>query len=115
MHAMFIHPAFPGPFAAVAHYAATQLGWQCTYVSHVDTQHLTLPFTHINYRLRDEVPSPKVFTNPDDLNGLLEHMAAIYRGLRGVPQVRPDLVVGHTSFGTMLYLRALYPCPFVGY
>jgi glycosyltransferase involved in cell wall biosynthesis len=115
MHAMFIHPAFPGPFAAVAHYLKMQLHWDCTYVTHVDTGKLNLSFTHINYRLKEDVPSPAVFTNPDDLNGLLEHLAAIYRGLRRVPQIKPDLVVGHTSFGTLLYLRNLYPCPFVGY
>jgi len=60
-------------------------------------------------------PQPKVFYNPDRLEGLMEHMAAIYVGLRAAPQIRPDLVVGHMSYGTMLYLRNLYDCPFVGY
>jgi glycosyltransferase involved in cell wall biosynthesis len=46
---------------------------------------------------------------------LFEHLGAIYNGLRGTPQIRPDLVVGHMSYGTMLYLRNLYACPFVGY
>jgi glycosyltransferase involved in cell wall biosynthesis len=92
----------------------TQLGWPCTFLTSVDTTHLQLPFTHVNYKVR-EGPQPKVFYNPGSLQELLDHMAAIYKGLRGAPQIRPDLVVGHMSYGTMLYLRNLYPCPFVGY
>ncbi len=114
MHVMFIHPNFPAQFGLIANHLATKLGWQCTFVTSIDTTHLNLPFTHINYRLNDG-PQPKVFYNPDTVQVLFEHMAAIYRGLRGAPQIRPDLVVGHMSYGTMLYLRNLYPCPFVGY
>src|SRR5207253_203868 len=47
--------------------------------------------------------------------GHLDHALAVYKALRSAPQIRPDLVVGHMSYGTMLYLRNLYDCPFVGY
>ncbi len=114
MHVMFVHPNFPGQFALIAAYLQTQRNWPCTLVTSVDTTHLQLPFNHINYRLR-EGPQPKVFYCPDTLQELIDHMAAIYGGLRGVPQIRPDLVVGHASFGTLLYLRNLYRCPFIGY
>jgi glycosyltransferase involved in cell wall biosynthesis len=114
MHVMFIHPNFPAQFGHIANYLSTRLGWPCTFVTSIDTSHLTLPFTHINYKVR-EGPQPKVFDNPANLQNMLDHMAAIYKGLRGAPQIRPDLVVGHTFYGTMLYLRNLYRCPFVGY
>jgi glycosyltransferase involved in cell wall biosynthesis len=114
MHVLFIHPNFPAQFGHVAMHLATQLGWQCTVVTAIDTTHLELPFNHINYKVYDG-PQPKVFYNPDNLQGLLDHLAAIYKGMRSVPQIRPDLVVGHMSYGTMLYLRNLYPCPFVGF
>jgi glycosyltransferase involved in cell wall biosynthesis len=81
----------------------------------VDTRHLELPFTHVNYRLDDNAPQPRVFANPENVEGLFQHLGAIYRGLRGISDLRPDLVVGHMSYGTMLYLRDLYPCPFVGF
>jgi glycosyltransferase involved in cell wall biosynthesis len=45
----------------------------------------------------------------------MDHMMGVYKGLRSAPQIKPDLVVGHMSYGTMLYLRNLYDCPFVGY
>jgi glycosyltransferase involved in cell wall biosynthesis len=111
---MFIHPNFPAQFGQIAAYLSTKLRWPCTVVTSIDTTHLTLPFTHINYKVR-EGPQPKVFYNPPSYQDHLDHMGAIYRGLRGQPLIRPDLVVGHTFYGTMLYLRNLYRCPFVGY
>jgi glycosyltransferase involved in cell wall biosynthesis len=115
MHVMFIHPNFPAQFGHIAHYLKMQLKWDATCVTSIDTTHLQLPFNHINYRLKDNEPQPKVFYNPGSLQELMEHLFAIYRGLRGVKQINPDLVVGHMSYGTMLYLRNLYPCKFVGY
>jgi glycosyltransferase involved in cell wall biosynthesis len=114
MHVMFIHPNFPSQFGHIANYLATQLKWQCTFVTSIDTKHLQLPFTHINYKVR-EGPQPKTFYNPNTLQELIDHMTAIYGGMRGVPQIQPDLVVGHMSYGSLLYLRNLYKCPFVGY
>jgi glycosyltransferase involved in cell wall biosynthesis len=114
MHVMFIHPNFPAQFGHIAYYLKTQLGWDATCVTSIDTRHLTLPFTHINYKVYDG-PQPTVFYNPNDVQALFDHLMAVYKGLRGVPQVRPDLVVGHMSYGTMLYLRNLYDCPFIGY
>ena len=114
MHVMFIHPNFPAQFGQIANYLTTRLGWQSTFLTSIDTSHLQMPFTRVSYKVYDG-PLPKVFNAPTSLQTLLDHMAAIYRGLRGAPQVKPDLVVGHMSFGTMLYLRNLYPCPFIGY
>ena len=114
MHVMFIHPNFPAQFGQIAAHFATRLGWQCTFVTSIDTTHLQLPFTAINYKVYDG-PQPKEFHNPGHLQGLMDHLIAVYRGLRGVPQFKPDLVVGHMSYGTMLYLRNLYNCPFIGY
>jgi glycosyltransferase involved in cell wall biosynthesis len=115
MHVLFIHPNFPAQFGQLAEYLVTRRGWQATYLTSVDTTALNLPFNHVNYRLNDG-PQPKSFTNPDTLQGLTDHLLAIYRGMRNAQQLpRPDLVVGHMSYGTMLYLRNLYQCPFIGF
>jgi glycosyltransferase involved in cell wall biosynthesis len=115
MHVMFIHPNFPAQFGHIANHLATQREWPCTFVTSIDTTRLQLPFTHINYKVKPG-EQPKVFYNPSDVKDLFEHLGAIYNGLRGTPQIRPDLVVGHMSYGTMLYLRNLYrEATFVGY
>lgn len=114
MHVLFIHPNFPAQFGHIANYLTLVRKWRCTFLTSVDTTHLNLPFDHINYKVHDG-PQPKTFYNPDNINTLFDHMAAIYKGMRGLTNFRPDLVVGHMSYGTMLYLRNLYDCPFVGY
>ncbi len=111
---LFIHPNFPSQFYPIAAFLARQPGWKATLLTSVDTSHLNLPFQHATYRLRPG-PAPKVFYNPGDVQALYEHAAAVYRGLKETPEYRPDLIVGHISYGTWLYLRALYPGPFVGY
>ncbi|MGF1577906.1 MAG: glycosyltransferase [Gemmataceae bacterium] len=117
MHVMFIHPNFPAQFGHIANYLATTRQWTCTFITSIDTtHHKNLPFNHINYRIDPNAPQPKVFYNPNSLDGLMQHLAAIYRGMRQVgDRIKPDLVVGHMSYGTMLYLRNLYQCPFIGY
>ena len=114
MHAMFIHPNFPAQFGHIAAYLTQEKGWECTFVTSIDTTQMKVPFRHCNYRVKPG-PLPKVFYNPGTLQELLEHALAVYRGLRSHPEIRPDVVVGHMSYGTMLYLRNLYDCPFVGY
>jgi glycosyltransferase involved in cell wall biosynthesis len=114
MHVMFLHPNFPAQFGPIALHLATELKWRVTFVTSVETNHLQLPFDRIHYKVKPG-PQPQAFFNPTSLQGHLEHLAAVYNGLRSVPQFKPDLVVGHMSYGTMLYLRNLYNCPFVGY
>ncbi len=115
MKVQFIHPNFPAQFGHLALYLTQKHGWDCTCVTSIDTTHLQMPFKHVNYKLNDG-PQPKTFFNPDSLNVLIDHAHAVYKGLRTAPQLTPDLVVGHMSYGTMLYLRVLYPeAKFVGY
>lgn len=114
MHVLFIHPNFPAQFGHIAAHLTTELGWQATCATSIDTTHLQLPFVHLNYKLKPG-PQPKTFYNPGSLNALIEHMAAVYQGFKSLPDFKPDLVVGHMSYGTMLYLRNLFDCPFVGY
>src|SRR5262249_34677030 len=35
--------------------------------------------------------------------------------LRDRPDIRPDLIVGHSGFGSTLFLRELYRCPLINY
>jgi glycosyltransferase involved in cell wall biosynthesis len=114
MHVMFIHPNFPAQFGHIASHLVTAVGWEGTYISSIDTTHHQVPFKHGSYKVKPG-EQPKVFYGVKDLHENLEHLAAVYRGLRASPHIKPDLVVGHMSFGTMLYLRSLYDCPFVGY
>ena len=43
------------------------------------------------------------------------HSHAIYEALRARPDIRPDLVVGHSGYLSTSFLRELYSCPIVNY
>ena len=102
-------------FGHLAMHLVTKIGWNATCLTSIDTTHLKLPFTHLNYKVDQSQPQPKIFYNPGSFEGIMAHLLPVYLGMKSVPNVRPDLVVGHMSYGTMLYLRNLYDCPFVGY
>ncbi|HVT89371.1 MAG TPA: glycosyltransferase [Tepidisphaeraceae bacterium] len=111
MHAMFIHPNFPAQFGHAAHYLSTRLGWQCTCVTQVDSSQAQLPFNRVTYCVTERsTPS-----GPSKLNVLLDNAWAVYGALKSLPQLRPDIIVGHLTYGTLVYLKNLYECPMVGY
>jgi glycosyltransferase involved in cell wall biosynthesis len=43
------------------------------------------------------------------------HTSAVYEALKARPDIQPDLVVGHSGFGSTLFLRQLYHCPIINY
>src|SRR5262249_93701 len=73
------------------------------------------PVERIQYRLRGGAtkhnhPCTRSFENA------VHHALAVYAALKARPDIRPDLVVGHSGFGSTLYLRALYPdTPIINY
>jgi len=115
MHVMFVHPNVYSQFTPLAWHLSTERRWQCTVVSAMDASHLKLPFNHVGYPVAGRPPSrdpPAIST----LEQKLEHLKSVYVTLKRIPAIRPDVVVGHLSFGTVLYLRNLYrDARFVGY
>jgi glycosyltransferase involved in cell wall biosynthesis len=116
LKALFVHPGWPGQFAHLAYELATRYHWECTLLTSVDTSGIgKVPFTHINYRAAGR-EQPREFWNPPDLEANLNHAKLAYASLKNVPDYQPDLVVGHLGYGTILFLRELYPhTRFVGY
>jgi len=43
------------------------------------------------------------------------HAHAVYEAMKARPDIEPDLVVGHSGFGSTLFLADLYDCPIVNY
>lgn len=43
------------------------------------------------------------------------HACAVHQLLKTHPEIRPDLIVGHSGFGTALYLPDLYGCPMISH
>src|SRR3989442_2935466 len=111
MHILFVHRAFPNQFSHIAHYLANRLGFQCTFACE-----------QLPRWLLEKVP-PNV---PKPTSYLLDNMRiipyqsqsgasdqthqcsrrfedgiwrchAVYETLKAFPDVKPDLIVGHSG------------------
>jgi len=107
MHVLFVHQNFPAQFGPFAFRLAQMPGWRCTFVSH--KQEGTVRGVRcIKYRLKGGATAKTHFCSRTFENGVW-HAAGVREALARLPDVRPDLVVGHSGFGSTLFLRELYP------
>ena len=114
MHVLFVHQNLPAQFGHIARHLVRTHGWRCTFVSKTQpgagdgirriaytTQGGALETTHYCSR---------TFENA------VWHAHGVYDACRAHPDVRPDLIVGHSGFGSTLFLPELYPgVPIVNY
>jgi glycosyltransferase involved in cell wall biosynthesis len=113
MHVLFIHQNFPAQFGQVAAYLVERHGFRCTFVSERPAG-VTGGVERIQYRLRGGATERNHYCGRTFENAIW-HTHAVFEALKARPDVRPDLVVAHSGFGSSLFLRELYPCPVINY
>lgn len=107
---------FSAPFGQVAYYTSVELGWECAFITSVDTSHLGLPYRRATYRVRSG-ELPQRYEPPRSFEDQVKHAEGIHRAATRLADsgFEPDLVVGHLSQGTLVYMRQLFSCPLLGY
>jgi glycosyltransferase involved in cell wall biosynthesis len=113
MQILFVHPNYPAQFGHLAHYLAERQGHQCIFVSQKPPL-LAPPVWRIQYHVRGGATDKTHYCSRTFENAVW-HSYGVYEALVAQPEVRPDLVVGHSGFGTTLFLKELYACPVVNY
>src|SRR5438105_3937408 len=113
MHVLFVHQTYPSQFGHVARYLAERHGYRCTFVSRTKAGREG-PVECIQYKLTGGATEKTHFCSRTFENGVW-HAHAVFEALKARPDVRPDLIVGHSGFGSTLFLPQLYDCPIVGY
>jgi glycosyltransferase involved in cell wall biosynthesis len=115
MHVLFVHQNFPAQFGHIAKYLTGERGHQCTFVSQ------TPPGTvdgirKIQYEPVGKVPERTIYF-ARDFEGEVRDAAGVYEALKPLrSSIRPDLIVGHASLGSTVFLHELYPgTPVIGY
>ena len=113
MHVLFVHQNFPAQFGHLASRLVKRHGFRCTFVSErpagkVDGVRL------IQYKVKGRAtkrshPCSRTFEN------CTWHAHAVYTALKAHPEITPDLIVGHSGFGSTLFLADLYGCPIINY
>jgi glycosyltransferase involved in cell wall biosynthesis len=112
MHVVFVHPNFPAQFGHVAR-ALVRLGWRCTFVSRAPAGRVG-GIECVRYTPRGGATAHSSYYSREFENAVA-HAEGVYRALKARPDVVPDLVVGHSGFGSTVFLRELLPAPIVNY
>jgi glycosyltransferase involved in cell wall biosynthesis len=113
MHIVFIHQNFPAQFGHIAAYLAKHHGFRCTFVSQQPPGHSD-GIERVQYHLQGGATEKTHFCSRSFENAIW-HSHAIYEALRARPDIKPDLIVGHSGFLCTVFLRELYDCPIVNY
>jgi glycosyltransferase involved in cell wall biosynthesis len=107
MHVMYVHQNFPAQFGHIAAHLARTLRWKCTFVTQAPAG-TSEGIERIQYKLAGGATKTTHFCSRTFENTVW-HCDGVYRALRERKDVKPDLVVGHSGFGSTLFLRELYP------
>ena len=108
MHVLFVHKNFPAQFGHIAAYLTEQSGWRCTFVSE------TAPGVVAGVRKIQHQPKSGATESTHCFSRTFEngiwHAAGVYDSLKGLRNsLDPDLIVGHSGFGSTLFLTELFP------
>lgn len=117
MNILFLHPNFPAQFLYLAQHFVRMGGNRVVFLT-TKTNGNKLPgVTTALYKTEKGVKKQHPYLQPIEeavLDGQAVYRALI--GLREKIQFVPDVIVGHTGWGSTLYCKDLYPdVPLVGY
>jgi glycosyltransferase involved in cell wall biosynthesis len=113
MHILFVHQNYPAQFGHIADHLTRHHGFRCTFVSERPAGRVGA-IERIQYRRKGGATARSHYCSRTFENATW-HTHAVYQALKARPDIRPDLVVGHSGFGSTLFLRELYDCPILNY
>jgi glycosyltransferase involved in cell wall biosynthesis len=113
MHVLFVHQNFPAQFGHIASYLVQQHGFRCSFISQVPAGHSD-GIERIQFVLRGAATEATHYCSRSFENATWQSHA-IYEALKARPDIKPDLIVGHSGYLTTAFLRELYNCPIVNY
>jgi len=114
MHVLFVHQNFPAQFGHVARHLVRSLGWECTFVSKTPAGE-SGGVRKIAYDTSGGARETTHYCSRSFENAVW-HAHGVYEACKRHRELRPDLIVGHSGFGSTAYLPELYPgVPIVNY
>jgi glycosyltransferase involved in cell wall biosynthesis len=111
MQLLFVHPNFPGQFGPVASRLALRGDVECVFVTKqargVREGIRCIPFEPRGGATERTHHCARTFENA------VWHAHAVYEACKAADDLHPDLIVGHSGFGTTVFLPELFDCPVV--
>ncbi len=113
MQILFVHPNFPAQFGHLAARLVKDYGHDCLFVtkaaSGMQNGVRCLRFDVKGGATRSTHYCSRTFENA------VWSAHGVYEACKAAPELRPDLIVGHSGFGSTVFLRELYDCPIINY
>jgi len=113
MHILYVHKNFPAQFGHVAARLVAERGYQCTFVTNQPAGE-TAGIRRLHYDPRGGARETTHYFSRSFENAIA-HSHGVFEACKAAPEVKPDLIVGHSGFGSTLFLRELYDCPIINY
>jgi glycosyltransferase involved in cell wall biosynthesis len=111
MQILFVHSTFPGQFGPVLDAVSRKPGVECVFVTKAAA---TPPpgVRCIRFEPRGGATSSTHYCSRTFENQMW-HAHAVYEACKRDKELHPDLIVGHSGFGSTLFLPDLYSCPII--
>lgn len=113
MHVLFVHQNFPAQFGHIASHLARERGFECSFVSQRPAGN-DGGIRRIQYALKGGATKQNHYCSRSFEN-YVWHSHGVYETLKSHPEIQPDLVVGHSGFGSTIFLADLFDCPILNY
>jgi glycosyltransferase involved in cell wall biosynthesis len=113
MHVLFVHKNFPAQFGHIASYLIKNHGFQCSFCSELPSG-IVDGIERVQYKLDGGATKSTHYCSRTFENAVW-HSSAVYEAMKARPDIKPDLVVGHSGFGSTLWLADLYDAPIINY
>jgi glycosyltransferase involved in cell wall biosynthesis len=107
MKVLYVHQNFPAQFGHIASHLANHLKWDCSFVSETPAG-VVGGVRKLQYKLAGGATQHSHFCSRTFENTVW-HCDAVFNTMKADAGYKPDLIVGHSGFGSTLFLRELYP------
>lgn len=112
-HVLYYHHNYPAQFGHVGACLARHKGFRCTFLTERPPG-CKDGVERIHYRVRGGATKFTHYWSRNSENAIWRSQAA-YDALKARPELKPDLIVGHSGFASTLFFRELYDCPIINY
>ena len=113
MHILFVHKNFPAQFGHIAGHLIRKKGYQCSFVSELPDANVN-GIRRIQYKAKSGATAATHYCSRTFENATW-HAHGVYETCKAHPELKPDLIVGHSGFGSTAFLADLYDAPILNY
>jgi glycosyltransferase involved in cell wall biosynthesis len=113
MHVLFVHQNFPAQFGHIGAYLIKKLGCRVTFCSERDPG-IENGIEKIQYTRRFGATKANSYYTRN-FETQVGHAEGVYHALKTRPDIKPDIIVSHSGFGSTLFLREIIDAPILNF